>query len=64
MVDEPIVYIIIGEMGPGFSPKMSVKSLTPQQIVRIHQLFRQAKFDDPTGDVSLIIPSLLIPLST
>lgn len=62
LVDESIVYII-GEMGPDFSPKMSVKSLTPQQIVRIHQLFRQAKFDDPTGDVSLIIPSLLIPLS-
>ncbi|KAM3264939.1 DNA topoisomerase 6 subunit B isoform X1 [Capsicum annuum] len=42
---------LIGEMGPDFSPKMSVKSLTPQQIVRIHQLFRQAKFDDPNGDI-------------
>lgn len=42
----------LGEMGPDFSAKMSVKSLTPQQIVRIHQLFRQAKFDDPSGDVS------------
>ncbi|KAJ3693410.1 hypothetical protein LUZ60_008890 [Juncus effusus] len=41
---------LIGEMGPDFSPKMVVKSLTAQQIVRIHQLFRQAKFDDPTGD--------------
>lgn len=41
---------LIGEMGPDFSPKMSVKSLTPQQIVRIHQLFRQAKFDEPCGD--------------
>ncbi|KAK9274151.1 hypothetical protein L1049_018965 [Liquidambar formosana] len=41
---------LIGEMGPDFSPKMSVKSLTPQQIVRIHQLFRQAKFEDPHGD--------------
>lgn len=40
-----------GEMGPDFSPTMSVKSLTSQQIVRIHQLFRQAKFDDPSGDV-------------
>ena len=38
-------------MGPEFSPKMVVKSLTDQQIVRINQLFRQAKFDDPTGDV-------------
>lgn len=38
-------------MGPDFSPKMAVKSLTAQQIVRIHQLFRQAKFDDPSGDV-------------
>jgi DNA topoisomerase-6 subunit B len=27
-----------------------VKSLSDEQIVRIHQLFRQAKFDDPTGD--------------
>jgi hypothetical protein len=41
----------LGEMGPEFSPKMVVKSLTDQQIVRINQLFRQAKFDDPTGDV-------------
>ena len=39
-------------MGPDFGPKMAVKSLTSQQIVRIHQLFRQAKFDDPSGDVS------------
>lgn len=60
LVDESIVYII-GEMGPDFSPKMSVKSLTPQQIVRIHQLFRQAKFDDPTGDVSLMILSVNSP---
>ncbi|XP_071913341.1 DNA topoisomerase 6 subunit B-like isoform X2 [Coffea arabica] len=41
---------LIGEMGPDFSHKMLVKSLTSQQIVRIHQLFRQAKFDDPSGD--------------
>ncbi|KAH9303067.1 hypothetical protein KI387_014650, partial [Taxus chinensis] len=41
---------LIGEMGPDFTPKMSVKSLSPQQIVRIHQLFRQAKFDDPSGE--------------
>lgn len=45
-------FYILGEMGPDFSPKMSVKSLSSQQIVRIHQLFRQAKFDDPSGDVS------------
>lgn len=42
----------VGEMGSDFSPKMAAKSLTSQQIVRIHQLFRQAKFDDPSGDVS------------
>ncbi|KAF8712038.1 hypothetical protein HU200_028870 [Digitaria exilis] len=41
---------LIGEMGPDFSPKMIVKSLTSQQLVRIHQLFRQAKFDDPSGN--------------
>ncbi|KAJ8497209.1 hypothetical protein OPV22_007761 [Ensete ventricosum] len=41
---------LVGEMGPDFSPKMAVKNLTSQQIVRIHQLFRQAKFDDPSGD--------------
>ncbi|KAG0464467.1 hypothetical protein HPP92_020108 [Vanilla planifolia] len=41
---------LIGEMGPDFSSKMPVKSLTSQQIVRIHQLFRQAKFDEPSGD--------------
>lgn len=39
-------------MGPDFSSKIAVKSLTSQQIVRIHQLFRQAKFDDPSGHVS------------
>ncbi|CAN6696647.1 unnamed protein product [Malus baccata var. baccata] len=41
---------LIGELGPEFIPKMPIKSLTSQQIVRIHQLFRQAKFDDPSGD--------------
>lgn len=41
---------LVGEMGPDFSPNMPLKSLTSQQIVRIHQLFRQAKFDDPSGD--------------
>ncbi|KAH0998012.1 hypothetical protein GBA52_021876 [Prunus armeniaca] len=41
---------LIGELGPEFSPKMPIKSITSQQIVRIHQLFRQAKFDDPSGD--------------
>ncbi|RVW48690.1 DNA topoisomerase 6 subunit B [Vitis vinifera] len=45
-----MIYHFSGEMGPDFSPKMAVKSLTSQQIVRIHQLFRQAKFDDPSGD--------------
>ncbi|GKE93289.1 topoisomerase VI, partial [Tanacetum coccineum] len=43
---------LIGEMGPDFTPKTAVKSLTSQQIVRMHQLFRQAKFDDPSGDES------------
>lgn len=47
-------------MGPEFSPKMAVKSLTSQQIVRIHQLFRQAKFDDPSGDVSYKILIVLL----
>ena len=47
-----ITLFYVGEMGPDFSAKMLVKSLTSQQIVRIHQLFRQAKFDDPSGDVS------------
>nr|CAB3453005.1 unnamed protein product [Digitaria exilis] len=42
--------LVSREMGPDFSPKMTVKSLTSQQLVRIHQLFRQAKFDDPSGD--------------
>lgn len=46
-------------MGPEFSPKMAVKSLTSQQIVRIHQLFRQAKFDDPSGNVSFLIFEIL-----
>lgn len=41
-------------MGPEFSLKMAVQSLSSQQIVRIHQLFRQAKFDDPSGDVSCL----------
>lgn len=49
-IGKPLAERLIGEMGPEFSPKMAVKSLTDQQIVRIHQLFRQAKFDDPSGD--------------
>eukprot|EP00268_Persea_americana_P047268 TRINITY_DN4914_c0_g1_i12.p1 TRINITY_DN4914_c0_g1~~TRINITY_DN4914_c0_g1_i12.p1 ORF type:complete len:313 (-),score=56.69 TRINITY_DN4914_c0_g1_i12:306-1244(-) len=44
------MFCFAGEMGPDFSPNMPLKSLTSQQIVRIHQLFRQAKFDDPSGD--------------
>jgi len=40
-------------MGPDFNAKTPVKSLTSQQIVRIHQLLRQAKFDDPSGHVSI-----------
>uniref|UniRef100_A0A0D9XBZ6 DNA topoisomerase VI subunit B transducer domain-containing protein n=1 Tax=Leersia perrieri TaxID=77586 RepID=A0A0D9XBZ6_9ORYZ len=42
---------VFWEMGPDFNGKMTVKSLTSQQLVRIHQLFRQAKFDDPSGNV-------------
>lgn len=38
-------------MGPEFQPKMLVKDLSGEQIVRLHQLFRQAKFDDPSGQV-------------
>lgn len=58
-----IVSQFSGEMGPEFGPKIAVKSLTSQQIVRIHQLFRQAKFDDPSGDVSqLILISLSLEL--
>ncbi|CAL5357958.1 unnamed protein product [Camellia sinensis] len=49
-IGKPYAERLIGEMGPDFSPKMPVKSLNSQQIVRIHQLFRQAKFDDPSGD--------------
>ena len=52
MIIKNITLFYVGEMGPDFSAKMLVKSLTSQQIVRIHQLFRQAKFDDPSGDVS------------
>lgn len=51
-------FLFSGELGPEFSPKMPIKSLTSQQIVRIHQLFRQAKFDDPSGDVSISFWSL------
>lgn len=48
-------YHYAGEMGTEFSSKTAVKSLTSQQIVRIHQLFRQAKFGDPSGDVSHLL---------
>ncbi|KAF3448921.1 hypothetical protein FNV43_RR09638 [Rhamnella rubrinervis] len=37
-------------IGKSYADRLIVKSLTSQQIVRIHQLFRQAKFDDPSGD--------------
>ncbi|KAL3696020.1 hypothetical protein R1sor_010096 [Riccia sorocarpa] len=40
---------LIEELGPDFNPKMSVKTLTPQQILSLHQLFRHAKFDEPDG---------------
>uniref|UniRef100_A0A804QA58 DNA topoisomerase 6 subunit B n=1 Tax=Zea mays TaxID=4577 RepID=A0A804QA58_MAIZE len=49
-ISKPHAERLIGEMGPDFSQKMAVKSLTSQQLVRIHQLFRQAKFDDPSGN--------------
>ncbi|XP_010544238.1 PREDICTED: DNA topoisomerase 6 subunit B isoform X1 [Tarenaya hassleriana] len=49
-INKSLAARLIGEMGPDFSPNMAVKSLTSQQMVRIHQLFRQAKFDDPSGD--------------
>lgn len=48
-----VLFLFSGEMGPDFSSKMAVKSLTSQQIVRIHQLLRQAKFDDPSGHVRM-----------
>lgn len=41
-------------MGPEFQPKMLVKTLAGEQIVRLHQLFRQAKFDDPSGQVMVV----------
>ncbi|XP_021863172.1 DNA topoisomerase 6 subunit B [Spinacia oleracea] len=49
-IGKPHAERLIGEMGTDFTPKMAVKSLTSQQLVRIHQLFRQAKFGDPSGD--------------
>lgn len=49
-IRKPLADRLIGEMGPEFNPKTTVKSLNDQQIVRMHQLFRQAKFDDPSGD--------------
>ncbi|XP_057452714.1 DNA topoisomerase 6 subunit B [Lotus japonicus] len=48
-ISKPYAERLIGELGADFNSKMAVKSLTSQQIVRIHQLFRQAKFDDPSG---------------
>eukprot|EP00850_Spirogloea_muscicola_P004555 SM000019S05099 [mRNA] locus=s19:960297:966539:- [translate_table: standard] len=42
---------LVSELGlPEFTTKTIIKSLTDQQIVRIHQLFQQAKFDNPTGE--------------
>jgi DNA topoisomerase VI B subunit len=49
-INKTLAARLIGEMGPDFGPSMAVKSVTSQQMVRIHQLFRQAKFDDPSGD--------------
>lgn len=51
---ESLSFSLLGELGADFNSKMAVKSLTSQQIVRIHQLFRQAKFDDPSGHVSIV----------
>ncbi|BBN02322.1 DNA topoisomerase VI subunit B [Marchantia polymorpha subsp. ruderalis] len=49
-INKPLAQRLIEELGPEFNQKMSVKSLTGQQILCLHQLFRQAKFDDPDGD--------------
>lgn len=54
-----VLSLFSGEMGPDFSSKMAVKSLTSQQLVRIHQLLRQAKFDDPSGHVRMEWASFL-----
>eukprot|EP00899_Mesostigma_viride_P011865 jgi/Mesvir1/2067/Mv02321-RA.2 len=40
---------LISEMGPEFSPDADPKTLSDNQLVRMHQLFRQAKFPDPDG---------------
>lgn len=40
------------DLDPECTLKMSVKSLTAQPIRALQQLFRQAKCEDPSGDVS------------
>eukprot|EP00958_Prasinococcus_capsulatus_P008552 scaffold841_cov397-Prasinococcus_capsulatus_cf.AAC.13 len=49
-IDRALANRLIEEMGDGFDPKMSIKDLTDQQIARMHQLFREAKFKDITGE--------------
>ncbi|KAL4569869.1 hypothetical protein LXL04_025513 [Taraxacum kok-saghyz] len=41
---------LIGKMGPGVTSKTQVNSLTFPQIARMHELFQQTQFDDPSGN--------------
>ena len=36
-------------MRSGADPDMAPSELSTQQVVRLHQLFHEAKFPDPTG---------------
>lgn len=40
---------LIDEMRSGADPDMAPSELSTQQVVRLHQLFHEAKFPDPVG---------------
>ena len=45
------LWYFTGEMGPGVTSETLANSLTFPQIARMHELFQQGQFDDPSGNV-------------
>ncbi|GLI70794.1 hypothetical protein VaNZ11_015667, partial [Volvox africanus] len=41
---------LVGEMQAGVEGDMSPRQLTDKQVVRLHQLLHEVRFDDPKGD--------------
>ncbi|GFR50834.1 hypothetical protein Agub_g13107 [Astrephomene gubernaculifera] len=49
-VNQDLAERLVGEMQAGVEGDMSPKNLTDRQIVRLHQLLHEVRFEDPRGD--------------